>query len=135
MSFSSNNITGTANHNHNNNQQNHHNIARKATEPSSFGSAANNNDNFEFVSADVNEVLQGARLILTNQEQRRDVQHPNERVLDESTTVRVTKQGGDEDPMEVTVLRKRLVKRDEEPHEEVEAEDRGLYFCFNPKKT
>jgi hypothetical protein len=39
----------------------------------------------------------------------------------------VTKQGGDEDPMEVTVLRKRLVKRDDEPREEAEAEDRGFF--------
>jgi hypothetical protein len=98
----------------------------------------NNNDNMansslDFVSADVNEVLQEARQILTNQEQRHDGQHSNERMLDESTTVRVTKQGGDEDQTEVTVLRKRLVKRDEdeEPREEAEAEDPGLsFFCF-----
>jgi hypothetical protein len=50
------------------------------------------NFSLDFVSADVNEVLQDAQQILTNREQRHDGQHPNEQVLDESTTVRVTKQ-------------------------------------------
>ena len=80
----------------------------------------------DFVSADVNEVLQDAREILTNRERRED--HPNESVLDESTTVKFTKTGGDEDPMEVTVLRRRLVKRREEP-ESGDQEERGFLFC------
>jgi hypothetical protein len=94
----------------------------------------NNDDNMansslDFVSADMNEVLQDAQL--TNREQRRDGEHPNEQVLDESTTVQVAKQDSDEDPMEMTVLRKRLVKRDdEEPQEEAEAEYRGLSPFF-----
>jgi VCBS repeat-containing protein len=61
------------------------------------------NSSLDFVSADVNEVLQEARRQkLTNLEQQNDGQHPNE--LDKSTTVQVTKQSGDEDPMEVMVL-------------------------------
>jgi hypothetical protein len=81
------------------------------------------NSSLDFVSADVNEVLQDAQQNLTNREQRRDGQHQNE--LDESTPVQVTKQDSDEDPMEVTVLRKRLVKG-----EEAETEDPG-FFCLN----
>jgi beta-mannanase len=79
---------------------------------------SNNNDNmasssFDFVSADLNEVLQDARRQnLTNREQQRDGQHPNERVLDKSTTVQVTKQDSDGGPLEVTV-------------EEAETEERG----------
>jgi hypothetical protein len=104
--------------------------------------APNNNDNdnmanssLDFVSADVNEVLQEAQQILTNREQRDDGQQPNDQVLGESTTVQVRKQGDDEDPLEVNVLRKRLVKRDEEeePREEAEVEDPGLFIFFNSK--
>ncbi|CAK5108619.1 unnamed protein product [Meloidogyne enterolobii] len=91
-------------------------ISRKASCPQ---------PNMDFVSADVNEVLQDAREILTNKEHRE--KHPNERILDESTTVKVTKTGGDEDPMEITVLRQRLLERDEEEFEAVTADrdDRG----------
>ncbi|KAF7635712.1 hypothetical protein Mgra_00004804 [Meloidogyne graminicola] len=78
-------------------------ISRKASGPS---------QHIDFVSADVNEILQDAREILTNKEHRE--KHPNERILDESTSVKVTKTGGDEDPMEITVLRQRLLERDEE---------------------
>jgi hypothetical protein len=58
---------------------------------------SNNNDNMansslDFVSADVNEVLQDAPQILTNREQRHNGQHPNDQVLDESTTMRVIKE-------------------------------------------
>jgi hypothetical protein len=97
--------------------------------------AHNNNDNdnmanssLDFVSADVNEVLQEARQILTDQEPRHNGEHPNE--LGESTTMQVTKQDSDEDQTEVAVLRKRLVKLDDEEPQE-EAEDRGglSFFC------
>jgi hypothetical protein len=60
-------------------------LTRKRSEPAPRGAATAT----DFVSADVNEVLQDAREILTNRE-RRDG-HPNERVLDESTTVKVSK--------------------------------------------
>jgi len=93
-------------------------ISRKASCPAQ--------QNMDFVSADVNEVLQDAREILTNKEHRE--KHPNERILDESTTVKVTKTGGDEDPMEITVLRQRLLERDEEEFEAVTArDDRGFF--------
>lgn len=78
--------------------------------------------NADFINANISEVLQDAREILTNREHQK---HPNERVLDETTTVKFTKTGGDEDPMEVTVLRRRLVKRNEEPEDVDEEEDRG----------
>lgn len=74
-------------------------------------------------------MLEDARQILTNKQQRKG-EHPNERVLDESTRVKVTKTGGDEDPLEVSVWRTRLVKRrevDEEEQRRLE-EDRGLAF-------
>jgi hypothetical protein len=90
----------------------------------------NNNDNMtnsplDFVSADVNEVLQEAPQILTNREQRHNGQHSNDQVLDESTTVRVTKQGGDEDPMEVTVLRKKLVELAKDEDKPAREEDQN----------
>ncbi|KAI3414185.1 Paqr-1p [Globodera pallida] len=78
----------------------------------------------DFVSADVNEVLEDARQILTNSQQRKD-DHPNDRVLDESTRVKVTKTGGDEDPLEVHVWRSRLVRREETDEKEAEHTERG----------
>jgi hypothetical protein len=74
------------------------NLSRKASGPASASSSSS----MDFVTADVNEILQDARGILTNKERREE--HPNERVLDESTTVKVTKTGGDEDPMEVCIF-------------------------------
>jgi hypothetical protein len=99
MSFSSTNIIA----------QKTNNIARQASEPSSSFGSDTNNDNDKMVnslfdlvsSSDENKVLQDARQILTNREQRHDGQHQDERVLDESTTARVSKQSGDEDPMQM----------------------------------
>jgi hypothetical protein len=99
--------------------------------PTNINTHNNNNDDnmanssLDFVSADVNEVLQEARQILTNREQRLDGQHPNERELDESTKVRVTNQGGDEDPMEVTVLRKKLVELAKDEDKPARGEDQN----------
>jgi hypothetical protein len=103
MSFSSTNINA---HNSNNNDDN---MA---------------NSSLDFVSADVNEVLQEAPQILTNREQLHNGQHSNDQVLYE-LTMEVTKQSGDEDPMEVTVLRKKLVElaKDEDKPAREEAQN------------
>ncbi|KAL3095637.1 hypothetical protein niasHT_024463 [Heterodera trifolii] len=81
----------------------------------------------DFVSADVNEVLEDARQIMTNSHQRKDDHHQNEQVLDESMRVKVTKTGGDEDPLEVSVWRSRLLRRqaEEEATEAADADARG----------
>lgn len=62
----------------------------------------------DFISADVSEALQEAREIVTEGKAR---DNPNERLIKDSTSVKVTKTGSRFDPIEVTVSRSRIVSK------------------------
>lgn len=74
----------------------------------------------DFVSADVNEALQEARQIVTEGRAR---YNPNERLIDDATTIKVTHQGTRNDPIEVTVRRSRIVSQ---PNTDDEDEEKGI---------
>ena len=77
----------------------------------------------DFVSADVNEALQEAREIITKGRAR---DNPNERLIDDATTVKVTHQGSRNDPIEVTVRRSRIVSQPNTDEEDDEKEECSL---------
>lgn len=68
----------------------------------------------EFVSNDVKETLQEARIIVTNGKQK---EHPNQHLLEESTTVKV-KNYGTRDPVEVFISRSTKTAQDTSDEEE-----------------
>lgn len=92
------------------------------SEGSSPPSSPTRPTNDDFVSADVNEALQEARRILTKSDTHNKQQ--DERILDESTTVRFTRTGRTRhDPVEVFVSRSTIVTQKESDEE---SEDFGV---------
>lgn len=85
-------------------------------------SGANNGGNnvrtstTDFVSADVNEALQEAREIVTEGRAR---DNPKERLIEDSTSVKVTKMGTRFDPVEVIVSRRRVVSQASEEEDDI----------------
>jgi hypothetical protein len=83
-----------------------------------------NGKNEDFVSSDVNQALQEARLIVTKGKHK---EHPNQHLIEESTTVKV-KNYGTEDPVEVFISRSTKTAQDTSSDEE--SEITGLHFVI-----
>uniref|UniRef100_A0A915DI12 Adiponectin receptor 2 n=1 Tax=Ditylenchus dipsaci TaxID=166011 RepID=A0A915DI12_9BILA len=75
----------------------------------------------DFVSFGVNEALQEAREIVTEGKAR---DNPRERLIEDSTTVRVINQGSKNDPIEVVVSRSRVISQ---PNTDDEQDNFGSY--------
>lgn len=75
------------------------------------------------MSADVSEALQEAREIVTEGRVKIKL-NPNERLIDDATSFKVTHRGSRFDPIEVIVRRSRIVSQ---PNSEDDDEEKSMF--------